>query len=53
MDFFREKKQAEAILSDFADSGNMYLWDIEDAYKAAVYIFGLGKGTAWANFGAS
>ena len=41
MDFFCEKKQAEVILEPFAASGNMYLWEIEDAYRAAVYIFGL------------
>ena len=41
MDFFREKKRAEVILSSFAQSGNMYLWEIADAYQAAIYIFGL------------
>ena len=41
MDFFREKKQAETALLPFTESGHMYLWEIEDAYRAAVLIFGV------------
>jgi hypothetical protein len=41
MDFFREKKQAETALASFAENEHMYLWNIDDAYHAAILIFGV------------
>jgi len=41
MDFFREKEMAEDALSDLEDDDCMFLWDLADAHRASVLIFGI------------
>lgn len=39
MNFFREKKKATAALVDYAQDPHMYLWHLEEAFRAAIAIF--------------